>query len=147
MTDFFLKSCFSFFIHLHGQTEPFGSCIILQFFSSFFFRLHGQPELFASNHLLQSYFSFQLIFIPHYNLLRWPGTVFGGLLFLKTFYFHLVVIWFSFLLYLFHVPSSAFFSLCSSVSEALFALNFSFLSEHCLLFGFVFVLANSCSSV
>ena len=30
-----LQSCFSFFIRLHGQTEPFGSCIILQFCSSY----------------------------------------------------------------------------------------------------------------
>ena len=90
-----LQSCFSFFIHLHGQPEPFGSYHLLQPCSSFFFRLHGQP----SDHL-------------------------RGLLFLTTFSFPLVVFGLSFLLGLFHVLSSAF--LCSSVSEALFALSFSF---------------------
>ena len=49
-----LQSCFSFFVRLHGQPEPFGSCIILQSCSSFFFCLHGQPRVFASDHLLQS---------------------------------------------------------------------------------------------
>ena len=57
----FLQSCF--YVRLHGQTEPFSSCIILQSCSSFFFCLHGQPEVFAIDHLLQFYFSLQLIFI------------------------------------------------------------------------------------
>ena len=32
-----LQSWFSFFVHLHGQPKPFGSCNILQSCSSFFF--------------------------------------------------------------------------------------------------------------
>ena len=51
------------------------------------------------------------------------------LLFLTTFSFPLVAVWFSFLLYLFRVLSSAFLS--SEGSS--FALSFSFLSEHLLL--------------
>ena len=55
-----LQSCFSFFIHLRGQLEPFGSCVILQSCSSIF---HGLPELFASDHLLQSWVSLQVIVV------------------------------------------------------------------------------------
>ena len=47
---------------------------------------------------------------PHFNLLEWLGAVSRGLLFLTTFSFPLVVLWFSFLLYLFRVLSSAFLS-------------------------------------
>ena len=43
-----------------------------------------------------------------------------------TFSFPLVFFWFSFLLYLFRVLSSAFLSSVLQVSEALFALSFSF---------------------
>ena len=43
-----LQSCFSFFIHLDGHPEPFGSYYLLQSCFSFFVRLHGQPEPFGS---------------------------------------------------------------------------------------------------
>ena len=105
------KSCFSFFVHLHGQPEPFGSCIILQSCSSFFFCLHGQPELFASNHLLQSYVSLHLIVVT--SLQSFES---GQALFLVVFCF-----------LIFCVLSSAF--PLSFISEALFALSFPFLSE------------------
>ena len=59
----FSSLTFLFFIRLHGQPEPFGSCIILQSCSSFVFCPHGQPELFASDHLLQSWVSLQLIVV------------------------------------------------------------------------------------
>ena len=47
---------------------------------------------------------------PRFNLWEWLDAVSRGLLFLTTFSFPLVVFWFSFLLYLFRVLSSAFLS-------------------------------------
>ena len=79
------------------------SCIILQSCSSFFFCLHGQPELFASDHLLQFLF----------NSLRCCFS------------------WFS--IFSFSRLILSLSLICSSVSETLFALGFSFLSEHFFL--------------
>ena len=132
-----LQSCFSFFVRLHGQPEPFGSCIILQSCSFFFFRLHGQPELFASDHLFQSYFSLSS---PLFNLLRVDRSCFSWSSVSDDLFYSSC----SFLVLL---PALSFSRLilslsflCSSVSEALFALSFSFLSERCL---FVFVHAKA----
>ena len=68
---------------------------------------HGQPKLFARDHFLQLGFSSTS---PRFNLLRVDSLVFC---------FH------------FRVLSSIFSLsfLCSSVSEALFTLSFSYLSE------------------
>ena len=68
---------------------------------------HGQPKLFARDHFLQSGFSSTS---PRFNLLRVDSVVF---------YFHFRV--------LSSILSLSF--LCSSVSEALFTLSFSYLSE------------------
>ena len=99
-------------IQLHGQPEPFGSCIILQSCSSFFFGLHGQPELFASEHLLQSWVSLQLIVVTSLQSFESGQALF------------LVVL-------IFASYPQPFFPL-SSVTEALFALSL-FLSE-CFFF-------------
>ena len=64
---------------------------------------------------------------------EWPGAVSGGLLFLITFYFPLILVWFSFLLSLFLVLSPAFLSTVLQ-SEAVFALSFSSLSERFFFF-------------
>ena len=123
-----LQSCFSFFIRLHDQPESFGSCIILQSCSSFFFCLHGQPELFASDHLLQFYFLLQLIFI---TLLQSFESGYSSCSFGSP----------SCSIFFVSYPQLSF--LCSSVSEALFALRFLFLSERCFFFSFFFVHANA----
>ena len=107
-----LQSCFSFFVHLNGQPEPFDRCIILQSCSSFFFCLHGQPELFASDHLLQFYVPLQLIFITSLQSFESGQAQF------------LVI--FSFLI---NVSYPRPFVPLSSVTEALLALSFPFLSE------------------
>ena len=73
---------------------------------------------------------------------EWPGAVPRGLLFLTTLYFPSC----SFLVLLSLSLSSLVLSLsflCSSVSEALFALSFSFLSEFFFFFGFYFVHAKA----
>ena len=121
-----LQSCFSFFIILHGQTEPFGSCIILQSCSSFFFCLHGQPEVllvttfsslrFLSNNTsLQSFESGQALFL-------WSPVSDDHFFSSCNFLVILLVLSFS-------RPILSLSFLCSSVSEALFALSFQFLNE------------------
>ena len=124
-----LQFCFSFFVHLRGQPEPFGSCIIPQFCSSIFFCLHGQPELFASEHLLQLSFLSNSLSSPRFNLLRVARCCFSWSCVSDDLYFSsgsclvlLLALSFSRL-----ILSLSF--LCSSVSEALFALSFSFLNE------------------
>ena len=114
-----LQSCFSFFLRLHGQPEPLGSYHLLQSCFSFFVHLHGQPVPFGS--CLKSYFSLQSIFI---NSLQSFES--GQVLFLMVFCF-LFALSFSRL-----ILSLSF--LCSSVSEALFALSSSFLNECCFFF-------------
>ena len=126
-----LQSCLSLFVYLYGQPQPFGSCIILQSCSSSISTANLSCLLattFTSHSFLSNSFS-----SPRFNLLRVARCCFRGLLFLTTFSFHLVVVVFSFLLCLFGVLSCLSL-LCFSVSEALFALSFSFLSEHLLFF-------------
>ena len=73
--------------------------------------LHGQPKLFASDHLLQSQVSLQLIVVT--SLQSFESGQRGFL--------------FSHFRILSSILSISF--LCYSVSEALFTLSFSFLSE------------------
>ena len=61
--------------------------------------------------------------------LQWPGTVSCGLLFLSTCSFFVLLLALSFSCLIFCLSF-----LCSLVSEALFALSFSILSERLLLF-------------
>ena len=88
-----LQSCFSFFIHLHGQTEPFGSCIILQSCSSYVFLPSPRPTWGVCYRPPSP----ALVFSPtHFHHLasifwEWPGAVSRGLLFLTTFSFPLVI--------------------------------------------------------
>ena len=105
-----LLPCFSFFVHLHDHPEPFGSCIILQFalLSSSVSTANLSCLLtttFSSPSFLSNSFSSLL-----FNLLRVARCCFCGLRFLTTFSFPLVVFWFSFLLYLLRILSSAFLS-------------------------------------
>ena len=116
-----LQSCFSFFVHLHGQPEPFGRCIILQSCSSFFFCLHGQPELLASEHFLQSQASLQLIVVTSLQSFESCQALF------------LVVLIF--------VSYPQPFIPLSSLAEVLFALSFLFLSKR---FFFVVVKLLQC---
>ena len=55
-----LQSCFSFFVHLHG--EPFSSYHLLQSCFSFFIRLHGQT--FGSSIIIQFCSSYVLLPSP-----------------------------------------------------------------------------------
>ena len=102
-----LQFCFSFFIRLHGQTELFGGCIILQSYSSFFFRFYGQhcdATTFSSLSFLSNSFSsqrFNLLSVARHCFSWSSGSDY-------PFSFPLVFFWFSFLLYLFRVLSSAY---------------------------------------
>ena len=100
-----LQSCFSFFIHLHGQTEPFGSCIILQSFSSSSVSTTNLATTFSSLIFLSSSFS-----SPCFNLLREAKRCFSWSSVSDDLFFSSCSFWFSFLLYLFRVLSSAFLS-------------------------------------
>ena len=122
-----LQSCFSFFVCLHGQTELFGSCIILQSCSSFVSTANLRCLLvttFSSLSFLSNSFS-----SPRFNLLRVVRRCFSWSsvsddLFFSSCNFLVLLLALSF--------SRLFLSLCflySSVSEALFALCFPFLSE------------------
>ena len=130
-----LQSCFSFFVCLLGQPEPFGSYHRLQSCFSFFVHLHGQPEPFGScikstpvllffllsvstdniSCLLATTFS-SLIFLsnsfssPHFNLSRVARRCFSWSSVSDDLFFPLVLFWFSFLLYIFRILSSAFLS-------------------------------------
>ena len=81
---------------------------------------------------------------PCFNLLRVARRCFLWFLFLTTFSFPLVVFLVLLLALSFsHLILSLSF-LCSSVSESLFALSFSFLSERLLFFfGFFFIYAKA----
>ena len=91
---------------LHGQLEQFGSYHLLQTCFSFFVRLLSRLVAVSSLSFLSNSFS-----SPLYNLLRMAKHCF---LWSSASFSHLIL-------------SLSF--LCSSVSEALFALSFSFLSE------------------
>ena len=146
--------CSSFFLCLQGQLELCGSYYLLQSCFSFFVRLHGQTEPFVAasfsslallsssvstadlSCLLETTFS-SLTFLsysfssPRFNLMRVAWRCFSWSSVSDDLFFSSYTFWFSFLLYLVSVLSSAFLS----VSEALFALSFSFLSERLLLFS------------
>ena len=79
---FILQSCFSFFVSLHGQPEPFGSCIILQSCSSFSTANLSclLATTFSSLSFLSNSFS-----SPLFNLLRVARRCFAWSLFLTTF--------------------------------------------------------------
>ena len=90
------------------------SCIILQSCSSFFFCLHGQPKLFASDHLLQSFrFLFVVTLLQSFEIGQGCFS------------------WFS--IFSFSRPILSLSFHCSSVPEALFALNLLILRE-CFFF-------------
>ena len=97
----FYSLAFSFFVHLHGQPEPFGSCIILQFYSSFFFCLHGHLSCLLATAFSSLRFLSNLLSSPHFNLLRVARRCF--MLFSVFLFSHLIF-------------SLSF--LCSSVSES-----------------------------
>ena len=144
-----LQSCFSFFVCLHGQLEPFGSYHLLQSCFSFFVHLHGQTEPFGSCIILQSCSSFSsvstadlrcllvttfssLSFLsnsflsPCFNLLRVARHCFSlssvsDDLFFSSCNFLVIL-----LVLPFSCPILSLCFLCSSISEALFALSFHF---------------------
>ena len=98
---------FSFFVHLHGQTEQFGSCSSLALLSSSVSTTNLSCSLsttFSSFRFLSSSLSSSLQFFES-----------GRALFLVVYCFRM-----------FASYPQPFFPL---VSEALFALSFSFLSE------------------
>ena len=112
------------------------------FCSSFFLRLQGQPEQCGCYHLLQSCFSF---YVHHLASIfwEWPGAVSCGLPFVTTFSFPLVVFFVLLLALSFSRLILKLSLLCSSVYEVLFALSFSFLSDPCFFFIFIFVNAKA----
>ena len=122
-----LQSCFSFFVSLHGQLEPFGSCIILQSCSFSVSTANLSCMLantFSSLSFLSNSFS-----SPRFNLLRVARCWFLWSSFFDDFLFSSC----TFLVLLLalaishHILSLSF--LGCSVSEALLASSFSFLSE------------------
>ena len=76
-----LQSCFSFFIHLHGQPEPFGSCIVALLSSS--------VSTFNLNCLLATTFSSLRLLSnslssPRFNILRVSRRCFLWFLFSRV---------------------------------------------------------------
>ena len=66
-----LQSCFSFFLHLLGQPEPFGSCIILQSCSSFFFSIStANLSCLLATTFSSLRFLYNSLSSPRFNLLR-----------------------------------------------------------------------------
>ena len=151
--------CSSFFLCLQGQLELCGSYNLLQSCFSFFVRLHGQP---VSRLVAASFSNLALVSssVSTANLICLLETTFSSLSFLSNSFssprFNLLRVarrcfsWFSvsddlffpscsFLVLLLALSFSrlilSLFFLCSSVSEALFALSVSFLSErYCFVF-------------
>ena len=125
---YLLQYCFSFFIHLHGQPE-FGSCIFLQSCSSVSMANLSclLVTTFSSLSFLSNSFS-----SPHFNLLRVARCSFSWSsvshdLFFSSCSFLVILLALSFSRLILTLSF-----LCSSDSEALFALSFSFLSERFL---------------
>ena len=105
-----LQSYFSFFVRLHGQTEPFGSCIILQSCSSFFFCLHSQTEVFV--------YSPVFVFSPttiRFNPLRVARHSFSWSSVSDDNFFFSCNFWLSLLTYLFRSYPQPFFPLFFSL--------------------------------
>ena len=144
--------CSSVFLSLQGQPDLCGSYHLLQscflsssvsmanlsrlvdaLFSSFAL-LSSSVSMANLNSLLATTFS-SLRFLsnsfssPRFNLLRVAKRCFSWSSVSDDFSFPLVIFLFPFLLYIFPRLILSLFLLCSSVSEALFALSFSFLGE------------------
>ena len=128
-----LQSCFSFFVRPMANL----SRLVAASFSSLAL-LSSSVSTANLNCLVTTTFfslSFNSFSSHRCNLLRVARRCFSWFsFFLTTFSFPLVSFWFSFLLYHFCTYLSLSF-LCSSVSEALFTLSFSFLSERLFVFS------------
>ena len=112
VANIFSSLAFLFFVRLHGQPEPLvaASFHILALLSSSVFTANLSCLLSITFSSLR--FRSNSLISPPFNLLRLDRFSFS---------------WFSVFLFSHHILSLSF--LCSSVSEALFVLSFSFLSE------------------
>ena len=115
--------CSSFFLCLQGQPELCGCYHLLQSCFSFYVRLHGQPELFElSDHLLCLRFLSNSFSSHHFNLLRVARRCFSWSSVTDDLFFSSIIFFVLLHALSFSRPILSLSLLCSSVTEALFAL-------------------------